>query len=61
MRSEAQKRARSNYMKKCKKVMIVFYPAEQDLIDHLDKKEAKQTYIKELIRKDMKKNKGEPK
>ena len=52
MPTEAQKRAKDNYRKKCKKVTIEFYPAEADLIEHLEKQPKKQAYIKELIRKD---------
>lgn len=55
MRSEAQKRARNNYRAKGKRLTIEFYPTEADLIEHIDKQEKKQTYIKELIRKDMQK------
>ena len=55
MRSEAQKRARNNYRAKGKRFTIEFYPTEADLIEHLDRQEKKQTYIKELIRRDMQK------
>ena len=55
MRTEAQKRARNNYRAKGKRITIEFYPTEADLIEHLEKQEKKQTYIKDLIRKDMSK------
>lgn len=46
-----------NYLHTCKKVQIVFNPkTEQDLFEWLDTK-AKATYIKNLIREDMNKNK----
>ncbi len=54
-RSEAQKRADQKYKKKVKKVLLEFYPTEEELIEHLEKQEKKQTYIKDLIREDMKK------
>lgn len=55
-RSEAQKRADKKYKsEKVKKVLLEFYPTETELIDHLNKQDKKQTYIKNLIREDMKK------
>ena len=56
--TEAQKRAKDNYRKKCKKITIEFYPTEADLLEHLEKQPQKQTYIKNLIREDIKK--GQP-
>ena len=56
MRSEAQKRADKKYKsERVKKVLLEFYPTETDMIDHLDKQPKKQTYIKNLIKEDMKK------
>lgn len=55
MRSEAQKRADKKYKAKVKKMLLEFYPTEADLIEHLEKQDKKQTYIKNLIREDMKK------
>jgi hypothetical protein len=58
MDTEAQKRAKAKYKaEKVKKVMLEFYPTEAELLEHLDKQEKKQTYIKNLIREDMKKGK----
>lgn len=55
MLSEAQKRAKTKYRaNKVKTVYLEFYPTETDLIKHLDKQDKKQTYIKNLIREDMK-------
>ena len=54
MASEAQRKAIQNYKKKLKRITIDFSPAEADLWDHLQSQEKKQTYIKDLIRKDMK-------
>ena len=53
--TEAQKRARERYRKKITRVTIEFSLRELDLIAHLDKQEQRQTYIKNLIREDMKK------
>ena len=55
MKTEAQKRAKANYLKKVKKVTVEFYPTETDLIEHIEKQPKKQTYIKDLIREDMRK------
>lgn len=55
MRTEAQKRADRKYKVKVKKMLLEFYPTEADLIEHLEKQDKKQTYIKNLIREDMKK------
>ena len=54
MASEAQRKAIQNYKKKLKRITIDFSPAEADLWDHIQQQEKKQTYIKDLIRKDMK-------
>lgn len=55
-RSEAQKRADRKYKsEKVKKVLLEFYQTETDLMEHLNKQDKKQTYIKNLIREDMKK------
>jgi hypothetical protein len=51
--TEAQQRAKRKYLAKGKRITVDFYPTEADLIAHLEKQEKKQTYIKELIRKDM--------
>jgi vacuolar-type H+-ATPase subunit E/Vma4 len=49
------RKARANYLKKVKRILLEFYPTEADLIEHLEKQPKKQTYIKDLIREDMKK------
>ncbi len=53
--TEAQQRAKRKYLAKGKRITVDFYPTEADLIAHLEKQEKKQTYIKELIRRDMEK------
>lgn len=52
---ECQKKAIKAYKKKLKRITIDFSPAEQELIDHINKQPKKQTYIKDLIRADMQK------
>lgn len=47
------RKARANYRKKVKKFQIEFYPTEAELYEHINKQPKKQTYIKDLIRKDM--------
>lgn len=51
--TEAQKRAKTNYRKKSNRTYIDFYPTEAELWEHLNKQPKKQTYIKDLIRKDL--------
>jgi hypothetical protein len=51
--TEAQKRAKKKYRKKVKSITIEFYPTEMLLIEQIEKNEPKQTYIKNLIRKDI--------
>ena len=51
--TEAQQRAKKKYLSKGKRITVDFYPTESDLIAHLEKQDKKQTYIKDLIRKDM--------
>lgn len=54
MASEAQKKANKKYREKMNRITIDFSPAEQEMWEHLQTKK-KQTYIKDLIRQDMKK------
>ena len=53
--SEAQLRAIKNYRKKLNRLTLNFSPAESALWDHLQSQPKKQTFIKDLIREDMKK------
>ena len=56
MDSEAQKKAKAKYKaEKVKKMLLEFYPTDAELLEHLEKQPKKQTYIKNLIREDMKK------
>ena len=51
--TKAQQKAKRKYLAKGKRMTIDFYPTEADLIAHVEKQPKKQTYIKDLIRKDM--------
>ena len=53
--SEAQLRAIKKYKEKMKRISLDFSPAENDLWDHIQAQGKKQTYIKNLVREDMKK------
>ena len=53
--SEAQLRAMKKYKEKMKRLCIDFSPAESDLWEHIQAQPKKQTFIKNLIREDMKK------
>jgi hypothetical protein len=53
MTSEAQKKAVKKYKEKVKRITIEFHPSEIDLYEHIQQQSKKQTYIKDLIRKDM--------
>ena len=55
--TEAEKRAKKKYLAKGKRLTVDFYPSESDLIEHIEKQPQKQTYIKNLIREDIAKNK----
>lgn len=54
---ECQKEAIKKYKKKLKRLTLDFSPAEANLLEHINKQPKKQTYIKDLIRKDMNKDK----
>lgn len=51
--SDAQLRAVKKYQEKTKRITIRFFPAEMELWQHIQSQPKKQTYIKDLIRKDM--------
>lgn len=53
--SDAQMRAVKKYKEKLKRTYLEFYPAEEDLWNHIQNQPKKQTYIKDLIRADMEK------
>ena len=49
--------ANLKYKEKSKRFCLDFYPPEMDMYEHLQAQPKKQTYIKDLIRADMEKNK----
>ena len=53
MATEAQRKAAKKYMEKVKRITIEFYPTEADLVEHINRQQNKQGYIKSLIRADM--------
>lgn len=53
MASEAQRKAIKKYKEKVKRITLEFSPAEEEIWQHIQSQEKKQTYIKELIRRDM--------
>ena len=57
-RTEALKKAQDKYSQKIKQVILKFNTeTELDLLEHLQKQDRIQTYIKMLIRKDMEQQK----
>lgn len=55
MQTEAQKRAKKKYKEKVNRVTIDFHPSEAEMYAFLQAQPQKATYIKELIKADMKK------
>ena len=51
--TDAQLRAVKKYKQKVNRITLDFHPSEEDLWKHLQSQGKKQTYIKDLIRKDM--------
>ena len=55
-RTEALKKAQDKYSQKVKQVILKFNTeTEPDLVEHLQKQDRIQTYIKALIKQDMEK------
>ena len=53
--SEALKRAKKKYFQKnITRLTVDFYPTEQELVEQIERQPKKQTYIKDLIRADIK-------
>ena len=53
--NEAKRKANKKYKASTvKRLLLEFYPTDADLLEHINKQPKKQTYIKELVRKDMK-------
>ena len=53
MASEAQLKASKKYKEKVKRITIEFHPTEVQMWEHIQSQPKKQTYIKDLIRKDI--------
>lgn len=53
MLTEAQKRAKEKYRKKTTQLTIEFYPQDADLLKKVQEQPNKQSYIKDLIKKDI--------
>lgn len=53
MATEAQRKAVKKYKQKVNRITIDFSPAEEDLWNHIQSQDKKQTYIKDLIRADI--------
>lgn len=51
--TEAQKKAKAKYEQKCNHQTICFYPNDTDIWEYLNAQSQKQTFIKDLIRKEM--------
>ena len=53
-RSESARKADAKYKaEKTRQLVVRFYPADADILGHLQGQESKQGYIKRLIREDM--------
>ncbi len=52
--TDAKLRATKKYKQKVKRITIEFHPTEEEMWQHIQTQPKKQTYIKDLIRKDMK-------
>ena len=53
-RSDAARKADQKYKaEKTKQLVVRFYPADADILEHLQGQDSKQGYIKRLIREDM--------
>ena len=55
MATEAQRKAIQKYKQKVKRITVDFYPTDEAIWNHLQNQPKKQTYIKDLIRADMEK------
>lgn len=56
MTTEAQKRARKEYEKKCRRLVVTVYPSETDIMEKIADMPHYVPYIKGLIRADIAKN-----
>lgn len=56
-KTEAQKRAEKKYNKNCKRLIVMLYPTEQDIMEKINSVDNYSGYIKGLIRDDIARNK----
>ena len=56
--SEAQLKAVKKYREKLNRITVDFYPTESEMWEHVQSQPKKQTYIKDLIRKEMEKGRA---
>lgn len=54
--TDAAKRAKARYRKKCKRYQFEVYPTERDIMERLDSVQNRAGYIKALVRADIEKN-----
>lgn len=54
---DCDRKARANYRKKVERLVVEIYPTEEDIKAKLASVPAKATYIKNLIREDIKRSK----
>ena len=54
--TEAQKKARREYDKQCRRLVVTIYPSEPDIMEKINGVEHYVPYIKGLIRADIAKN-----
>lgn len=55
--SKSQLKANANYVKRnVKQVNVRFFPSEEDIFKYMDSQGGRASYIKRLIREDMKNN-----
>ena len=58
---DTDRKARANYAKKCKRVNLVFYPTDADILSFLESTdEPVSTLIKRLIREEIARQGAEP-
>lgn len=53
MKSEAQKKARKRYDKRCRRLVVTVYPTETDILRKVEEQGSYNQYIKGLIRADI--------
>lgn len=56
-KTEAQKRAENKYNKNCKRLVVMLYPTEKDIMDKINSVDNYSGYVKGLIRDDIARSK----